>query len=333
MQLSKHAAKVGILRLMHERPNMYKSFTVLSQLEACCSPADKAAILVAAHKIVVDGLSRLPPIRLMTEEESKEQKAKAAEIAKAANKQLADAPPKEADGSLKILLPPNSPDTSTIPSKGSASLGSGTSTAKPLSATKQAAGAVDPLVPSPLKPTIPTIVEPKPEPEKSSQDVIVPPTRQSSLPIVESPTSIVEDKPTSLTLAISQKPASTPVSGDVLLPMIIFAVVKANPPKLVSNLLFTQRYRNQSVGGEESYCLVNLMAVAEFLENVDLAALGLNDVDKVLRFMHCLCPLPAHLYLFYFQCGGPHPYSCQSDSHSIRQATRGAGRSSKQFPR
>ena len=77
----------------------------------------------------------------------------------------------------------------------------------------------------------------------------------------------------------------TPVSGDVLLPMIIFSVVKANPPHLVSNLLFTQRFRNQSVGGEESYCLINLMAVADFLENVDLAALGLVDSDKVMRFV------------------------------------------------
>jgi len=74
----------------------------------------------------------------------------------------------------------------------------------------------------------------------------------------------------------------TPVSGDVLFPIMIFSVVKANPPHLVSNLLFTQRFRNQSVGGEESYCLINMMAVAEFLENVDMAALGL-DSDKVLR--------------------------------------------------
>ena len=73
------------------------------------------------------------------------------------------------------------------------------------------------------------------------------------------------------------------VSGDVLFPLIIFSVVKANPAHLVSNLLFTQRFRNQSIGGEESYCLINMMAVAEFLENVDMAALGLDNTDKVLR--------------------------------------------------
>ena len=70
----------------------------------------------------------------------------------------------------------------------------------------------------------------------------------------------------------------------MLLPMIIFAVVKANPPRLVSHLLYIQRFRNKSVGGEESYCLINLLAVAEFLENVDLVALGLADSEnKVLR--------------------------------------------------
>ena len=68
----------------------------------------------------------------------------------------------------------------------------------------------------------------------------------------------------------------TPVSGDVILPLMIYSVVKSNPPRLLSHLLYTQRFRNESFGGEESYCLINLLAAAEFLENVDLAALGLQ---------------------------------------------------------
>ena len=68
----------------------------------------------------------------------------------------------------------------------------------------------------------------------------------------------------------------TPVSGDVILPLMIYSVVKSNPPRLLSHLLYTQRFRNESLGGEESYCLINLLAAAEFLENVDLAALGLQ---------------------------------------------------------
>ena len=84
----------------------------------------------------------------------------------------------------------------------------------------------------------------------------------------------------------SRSSSPTPVSGDIILPLMIFAVVKANPSHFVSHLLYTQRFRNQCVGGEESYCLVNLMAVADFLENVDLKALGLGESEKkVMRFV------------------------------------------------
>jgi len=88
----------------------------------------------------------------------------------------------------------------------------------------------------------------------------------------------------------------TPVSTDILLPLLIFSVVKANPAHLVSHLLFTQRFRNSSptldrhshllalpggggggVGrGEERFCVVNLMGVVQFLESVDFGALGLG---------------------------------------------------------
>jgi len=57
---------------------------------------------------------------------------------------------------------------------------------------------------------------------------------------------------------------------------MIYSVVKSNPPHFLSHLLYIQRFRNESFGGEESYCLINLLAAAEFLENVDLAALGLQ---------------------------------------------------------
>jgi hypothetical protein len=81
----------------------------------------------------------------------------------------------------------------------------------------------------------------------------------------------------------SNIPGTTTVSGDILLPLIIYSVVKCNPSHLVSHLLFVQRFRNRTVGGEESYSLVNLMAVVEFLEHVDLEALGLGDTERVLR--------------------------------------------------
>jgi hypothetical protein len=81
-------------------------------------------------------------------------------------------------------------------------------------------------------------------------------------------------------LTISRPPerAPTAASGDVLLPLIICAVVRAAPPRLVAQLL-VQRFRSRAAGGEAEYCLVNKMAVDEFLENVDLVVLGLTGPE------------------------------------------------------
>ncbi|KAG6884291.1 hypothetical protein C0993_012436 [Termitomyces sp. T159_Od127] len=235
----------------------------LSQLQSCRSPADKAALFVAAHKSVVDGLSRLPPIRLMSEEESRAQKAKDSPLARA----KVNAPPREPDGTLKIMvsLGPSSSDVTTS---------------------------------GPPKPTEESVAE---APAKAEDNIETPLASTSAhqvhaslLPKTVEPelgSTIHYDSIQSPTPSLTTSTKPTPVSGDVLLPMIIFSVVKANPPHLVSSLLYTQRYRNQSIGGEESYCLVNLMAVAEFLENVDLAALGLGDSDKVLSAAD-LTPIP-----------------------------------------
>jgi hypothetical protein len=84
--------------------------------------------------------------------------------------------------------------------------------------------------------------------------------------------------------AASKKPRG--MSGaDLILPIIIYAVVKANPPQLASQLMYLRRYRSAiCLTGEASYALVNLTAVVEFLEHVDLAELGLGgDSDKVIR--------------------------------------------------
>lgn len=71
--------------------------------------------------------------------------------------------------------------------------------------------------------------------------------------------------------------------ADLLLPIMIFAVVKANPHRIVSHLLYIQRYRAAVCqSGEASYAIVNMTAVVEFLERVDLAALGLAS-DEVLE--------------------------------------------------
>ncbi|KAL1920567.1 uncharacterized protein VTP21DRAFT_944 [Calcarisporiella thermophila] len=70
-------------------------------------------------------------------------------------------------------------------------------------------------------------------------------------------------------------------SADVLLPVLIYSVVKANPPHFVSNLRFIQRFRARTLlAGEAAYCLTNMMAVVAFLETTNLLNLGLSG-DKV----------------------------------------------------
>ncbi|KAG0274511.1 hypothetical protein BGZ95_009705 [Linnemannia exigua] len=72
-------------------------------------------------------------------------------------------------------------------------------------------------------------------------------------------------------------------SADVLLPLLIFSVVKSNPPMLISNLRYIQRFKVQDqLTGELAYCLTNMMAVVSFLETLDPQAFGLSSDIKVL---------------------------------------------------
>jgi hypothetical protein len=71
--------------------------------------------------------------------------------------------------------------------------------------------------------------------------------------------------------------------ADLILPLMIYAVVKANPPQLASQLMYLRRYRSAiCLVGEASYAIVNLTAVVEFLEHVHLSELGLGDSDRVM---------------------------------------------------
>ena len=198
----------------------------------------------------IDGLSKLPPIRLISEND-------------ATYKEKLDKGP---DTARPIVAPAE-------PEANATSLQSAQIQGPPSESIPESPALAIPVTDSPE-----TNLSPLPERNttSSSQPKNIPPplnlsiTTSGNLPSREPETTSALKRP-------------TPVSGDVLLPLIIFSVVKRNPPHLVSNLLFIQRFRNQSVGGKESYCLINLMAVAEFLENVDMAGLGLEDSEKVMR--------------------------------------------------
>ncbi|KAI0029181.1 hypothetical protein K488DRAFT_56987 [Vararia minispora EC-137] len=206
----------------------------LAQLErsACRCPGDKCAIMVAAHKILVDGLSRLPPIRIKTETELLDQTMPE-------SPKLAKSPKTTADDKAQ-----NKPDAEIIVPR------------------------------SPYTPPVVLSSEP-PETEDTSSFSEIPPDHPD---VLDPSTSDKTLRPVS---SFTPPATPTPVSGDLIIPLMIYAVVKSNPPHLLSHLLFSQRFRNQRFGGEESYCLVNLLAVADFLENVDLKALGLGDRAEV----------------------------------------------------
>ncbi|KAH8103910.1 hypothetical protein BXZ70DRAFT_923313 [Cristinia sonorae] len=229
----------------------------LSQLDtACRAPADKAAVLVASHKIIVDGLSRLPPIKLKPEEEDHldDKTPRAPTFAKRKNEDAtADDDDSDKPKELSELHPVDS--DKTIIMEDSANVVDSPDTVIPPETLH-----VDPH----------TLAVPTPVPSK-----LVPGASSPKLTISPAPPDV-----------------PTPVSGDIILPLMIFAVVKTNPPRLVSHLLYTQRFRYQAVGGEESYCLINLLAVAEFLENVDLAALGLGEKENTVLSTAELTPIP-----------------------------------------
>ncbi|TBU41003.1 hypothetical protein BD309DRAFT_1043717 [Dichomitus squalens] len=223
----------------------------LTHLDSVCrSPADKAATLVSVHKVLVEGLSRLPPLRLKSDDEIMDEKTPmATSFAKSVH-------PDDDELDRAVSPPPV-------------------------------------VVVSPMSESLPSELQPIAPTERSILLVPDDASLISESSSSRSPILTVSPPPPEPSADTPPGPGPTPVSSDLILPLMIFAVVKANPPHLVSHLLYTQRFRRErAAGGEEGYCLINLMAVAEFLENVDLAALGLGESEKMVISTAELTPIP-----------------------------------------
>ncbi|KAM6593319.1 hypothetical protein CsatA_001022 [Cannabis sativa] len=68
--------------------------------------------------------------------------------------------------------------------------------------------------------------------------------------------------------------------ADEFLPVLIYVTIKANPPQLLSNLLYIQRYRHQSrLVGEASYYFTNMLSVESFISNIDAKALSMEETE------------------------------------------------------
>ncbi|GAA6059755.1 hypothetical protein JCM10212_001963 [Sporobolomyces blumeae] len=246
----------------------------LARLE---DPADRTTsskldVFVQAHKILVDELAKLPPLPLKKEIGPSSSATSSSSDLHSNEVEMDDA---SSRASSRAPSRPRSP----------------TPVAEVLERTD------DDLLRTPRPP--PAGDQDVPEihlPDSSSFSPKVPPTMdvtssmheattstffEPTIPATSPPPPSVFDssarhRAPSITSSLrSPQPTS---SADLILPFLIYSVVRSNPPRLTSHLRFAHRFRSESLmRGQASYCLTNFDAVVEFLNHVDVSSLGLSS--------------------------------------------------------
>ncbi|WVW80846.1 hypothetical protein I302_102836 [Kwoniella bestiolae CBS 10118] len=256
----------------------------------CLTPKDKASVLIKAHQVVVDGLARMPKVELRPEGEpyrpnqSDEPSAENNEDSPAVELSTISTP----ENRSAIASPASQPESLKGEDKRSNISPSLSESSDPLNAI---GGEIE-ATPRPSmqkSPSVPQLVLNNPTTESQAESDQLQQAMSDSVitltPSVSRDTSSSNDQsvpPPKAATTTHDKPGTS--GADLILPIIIYSVVKSNPPQLASQLMYLRRYRSAiCLTGEASYAIVNLTAVVEFLEHVDLAELGLGgESDRVM---------------------------------------------------
>ncbi|KAI8985103.1 hypothetical protein BDB01DRAFT_788933 [Pilobolus umbonatus] len=68
--------------------------------------------------------------------------------------------------------------------------------------------------------------------------------------------------------------------ADKFLPILIYVVIRANPPQLVSNVQYIYRFRNsEQLQAESGYYLTNLMGAISFIESMEAKSLSITKEE------------------------------------------------------
>ncbi|WVO17428.1 hypothetical protein L204_105120 [Cryptococcus depauperatus] len=293
----------------------------LSKMD-CLTPREKTNVLIKAHKIVVDGLASLPEIQLRPEGESYHKPREPSPISAISStnptvpEPQVPTPPTISKSTEPVLSPKTTRLNRTNLAK-NASDGPDPLSAEDIERTPHAFTINPSLIKSPSVPQLVLDDATKNTESKKLHETLDHSIIHMTDPFIRQTSSPSQDS----TLAppnTCPKPKSNKQStsgADLILPIIIFAVVKSNPYQLASQLMYLRRYRSAiCLTGEANYAIVNLTAVVEFLEHVNLSELGLGgDSNKVMSIEN-LSPIG----LNYIDGGNEDTVSIASASSRLR---------------
>lgn len=226
------------------------------QYSDCRTPLAKLNVLISVHKIIADSLEVLPPITIKDDT------------------QRSNAVPPPVAGQVIEM----SADTKSLGGRSTPKFSRTSSEVSDVDKTPRLAPSRTASAASIHPPAIKLHESSFSEPYQLST-----PSEYIAEAVEPFAGSELETNDTSSRIAPAKARSHNTTSADAILPLLIYAVVQANPVRLVSHVMFVQRFRADSLmAGEGEYCLCNMEAVRTFLMSCDVASLGLG-AGKLIR--------------------------------------------------